>query len=518
MKIIERRGFAIWLKSIVALMALGLPAYAQHMPRMVLCLNIDQMREDYLQELSPLLSKGGFNTILSNGTSFRNIKFPYLRNNRALAITSIFTGSDPIVSGISYPTFFDVITHRQVSTFLDNNYNGIYVNEGKSPTAIQRSTFIDILKSESSQNIVVNSVASYSDAAIISAGHRANGAFWIDDNIGSWGTSSYYKGIPEYIAQYNRGKDGLNNKLVEGRLAWKPLSNKSADYLQSIGLPSYDFEYKFNSKNIYAYKRSRLVNDEVTELATKIIENTHSEMSVLSITLDASVYPYSKGEGLNPEIADKYIGIDKNISQILNTVDKTIGLDNCLILLCSTGYFIYNREALEPKHNSLVFDTVRAEAIINMYLSALYGQGNWVSMLRDGSLSLNTRLIQEKRISLQDIQRLTARILKDMKGIDLAVSSDEIKQGLSFDERSASFVRGIYPSNEVDVYWTLKEGYTTSKKNVDVNVNRYATSVPALFVIMGQQQRLKSLPIKVNDSKDISKVISWVLRIRPPNG
>ena len=45
---------------------------------------------------------------------------------------------------------------------------------------------------------MVYAVAPMREAAVLTAGHAADAAIWIDDNTGRWTTSSYYGGLPSF--------------------------------------------------------------------------------------------------------------------------------------------------------------------------------------------------------------------------------------------------------------------------------------------------------------------------------
>jgi hypothetical protein len=58
-------------------------------------------------------------------------------------------------------------------------------------------------------------------AAIITAGHSADGAFWYDDRTGTWMSSTYYhrRSLPPWLMD-------LNAMLLPGQYLnqeWKPL-------------------------------------------------------------------------------------------------------------------------------------------------------------------------------------------------------------------------------------------------------------------------------------------------------
>lgn len=77
---------------------------------------------------------------------------------------------------------------------------------------IATSTVSDELKISTKGAALVYSVASDKDAAVISAGHAADGAFWLNDKNGQWTTSTYYsKGAQALVRTYNNSTNKLTN-------------------------------------------------------------------------------------------------------------------------------------------------------------------------------------------------------------------------------------------------------------------------------------------------------------------
>lgn len=515
----DKNDLLVVLRTLLLMMAFGVPLNAQNLPKLLVNITIDELREDYLEELKPILSKDGINKFLEEGRVFKGIEASHSNLNRASALSTIFTGSTPAQNSISFPRLYNFETSKTESVFFDRGVNAIYSRESLSPKALSRYGIADYLKASDRAYTLIYSVAANADAAIITGGHSANGAYWLDDSMLSWASSSYYGDMPWYISQYNRSKDGLNQRIIHKGEEWTISDKKILDHLRSRGFKSENFEYTYRTNKIHGYKTSRLANDEVAILAEKLIENAgfenKSTLSMLSIVFDASMVA-NKAIDLNAETADKYIGIDKNISSILRALDKKIGLKNCAISLITTPYFENNLVALKPKDNELIFDTDRAGTIINMYLTALYGQGNWVSVLEDGILSLNNKLINSKKISISEVEYKVVSILKDMSGIDIAISGTDLRSAHKLADREDFYAKGLARQKNVNIYWTLKQGYSTKTKNNNQNVNRDYIAIPSTLAILSDQKLLSSIPFEVKKDTDIAKVISWVMRIRPP--
>ncbi len=93
-------------------------------------------------------------------------------------------------------------------------YLGNYTKENYSPKNLFSSTIGDELKIASRRSDVY-SIAPDAESAILSAGHAANGAFWMDNTNGKWAPRRIIKGIPWYVDRYNNGPESW-------RHAWKP--------------------------------------------------------------------------------------------------------------------------------------------------------------------------------------------------------------------------------------------------------------------------------------------------------
>ena len=89
---------------------------------------------------------------------------------------------------------------------------GNYSQESVSPRALLTSTIGDELKTATENLSDVYAIAPTYEQAILSAGHAANAAFWIDDVTGRWATATYYKDAPSFFEKSN-ATFPLNNMI-----------------------------------------------------------------------------------------------------------------------------------------------------------------------------------------------------------------------------------------------------------------------------------------------------------------
>jgi hypothetical protein len=180
-------------------------------PKLIVGIVIDQMRWDYLYRYYNLYQPGGgFKRLLIGGFSCENTMIPYIPSFTACGHTSIYTGSVPAIDGITGNDWWDFDVSKLVYCVADDSVKTVGSNttEGKmSPRRMLVTTIGDELRLATNFRSKVIGIALKDRAAILPAGHSANGAFWYDDSTGNWITSSYYMNdLPKWVKDLNSKK------------------------------------------------------------------------------------------------------------------------------------------------------------------------------------------------------------------------------------------------------------------------------------------------------------------------
>lgn len=517
----EQRSVKRIFTSLVALLVLQIQAGAQPLPKLVVCITVDQLRGDLLDELSPYMGSDGINRLLKGGLVYTKVKYPYMPNNAAAATASIFTGTNPEIHGITSPKAYDRTAKSIKDIFRDDNFVGNYTRDNLSPKPLMVNTLGDQLK-VADKSCRVYSIAPDYGEAISAGGYAADGAFWIDDRIGSWASSNYYEKMPAYIDRYNRSAEGPNKRLSS--VKWTPTGT---DRFSSPYFSGKKITYSFNTNNVPDYKRSALVNKEISDLANLFIGNAGFETSnvpnLLTLNYYAGNYPKSVNGDYSPEIVDTYLKLDQSIASVLNQIDKKIGLRNCIVTFTGTGYYnpakSSGTSAEKLKHS---ISLKRCKTLINLFLSASYGSGEWVSDCFDGNIFLNRKLIDQKRISLSDIQNKVCELLYDLDGVSGAYPSLLFNSGSALTRDVLKWKLGSHPKYRPDVYIRLAPGWifedSTLQESVESSGNSYQTfnAVQTPFIIYGLNIEPRVLEGKTVYAGDIAPTIASILRIRPP--
>ena len=225
-----------------------MPQAMQSAPRLVVNITIDQLRTDYLEAFAPLYGEGGFKMLYSRGMVFTNVSYPFTPIDRASAITAIVTGTTPYYNSIVGAKWLDKKSLRPVFCVDDSKYSGYLTQDCSSPKNISTSTLGDELKMATGGAAIVYSVAPFRDAAVLSAGHAADGALWIDGDNGFWCSSNYYfKATPSWIQAFNN----INHAKIESN-DWEPINSLtgSFSFFMSGGTQK-PFKHKFDGDRRY---------------------------------------------------------------------------------------------------------------------------------------------------------------------------------------------------------------------------------------------------------------------------
>ena len=156
-------------------------------PKLVVNITIDQLRSDFLEAYAPLYGPDGFKKLIEQGQVYENASYPLIQTDRASAISTILTGAVPYYHSIVGQQWVNRETLRPQYCTDDIRQNGI-----PSPTHLAVSTLGDEMKVASGAQALIFAIAPFADAAILSAGHAADGALWMDEQTGQWTSSQYY--------------------------------------------------------------------------------------------------------------------------------------------------------------------------------------------------------------------------------------------------------------------------------------------------------------------------------------
>jgi hypothetical protein len=515
------RGY--WLSSLIAVLAIASmeASAASKQPRLVVNITIDQLRSDYLDAFMPLYGNDGFKRLFSEGRVYTRAEYPFATIDRASSIAALTTGTVPYDNGIVGQQWVNRNTLRPINCVADATVRGLQTDESLSPAKLMVSTLGDELKIATDGKALVYSIAPYSDAAILSAGHAADGAFWINDKTGDWCGSSYYSAsLPSWVQMCN-SYQGLRSRIES--VTWQPYNDLVGNfsYFPSKGVTK-PFKHTFKTTRKYtSYKYSGCVNEEVTRAVMQCLSSTPMGVDgvtdMLNVTYYAGSFDNQPVDAYPVELQDTYVRLDNEIGKLLSTVERKVGRENVLVVVTSTGYV---REDVSENISKFRvptgdFNITQSASLLNIYLSALYGNGRYVETVYGSEIYLNQKLMEEKKINVADLLERSQDLLQRMSGVKDVYTSERLTLGAW--TPGISKIRNSYnPKCSGDIRimvspgWRLVNGDTHESKQIRESF----VGFPLFF--WGNEVKAEQIdtPVTVDC---IAPTVSQSIRIRAPN-
>jgi len=492
-------------------------------PKLVVGIVVDQLRTDYIDFLKTRFGETGFNLLIKKGLYLKNVDFESKDLDLANSTAIIYTGNYAPASGISSEKVYDPSSKHPLPVLHDAQTLGNFTNETYSPAALRLSTISDELAIDGVGLGTIYSIAPDAMQSILMAGHAGSSAFWISDENGKWATTTYYKEVPQVISNRNY-RHPLSERL--DTMVWIP-STPLDDY---NGVPAqkkyFPFRHSFPKKSAdryEKYKKSALVNTEITDVAIDYLKNLQlgqrgDVIDMLNIGYTAAPFCDTPDSDKRIELQDSYIRLDGQLQRLFVAVNEYVGLDNTLIFLASTGYYD-DSAAEDPRYRIPTgsFSMKRAVSLLNAYLSAKHGNDQYVDGSFRNMIYLDRKTLERHDLDLGEVRRDSRDFLVKMSGVTDVKSLSDIVGETTPELRRLS--RSIDPKTCGDLRLEFAPGWTV---NDDVRLPLTKWEVregnPATpCFLMGPGVPAGTITTPVNATA-IAPTVCSVMRIRSPNG
>lgn len=485
-------------------------------PRLVVGIVVDQLSTEHIEQLQNLFGQKGFRTFMGKGVYLRDVDYGTRRLDANSGAAALLTGSTPSTTGVPSAMVYDETLSTMRPPLATPAPSGALSNDSFTPEQLRLTTIADEFAIANDGKAVIYSVAADPQQAVILAGHAADGAVWLNNTSGHWATSSYYGKLPQAVGSTN-SRSSMAHRI--DTIDWRPLPAVAAAH------PGENFRYRFARNDRDVYRKVALTpaaNSAVTDVAVSLISQLPTTPgSTGMVNIGYTLAPYRYGEGkLEAETDDAYLRLDAQLGRILDAVDRYCGAGNAVIWLSGTGYS--QSAAIEDKKYRLPggeFSPKRAMSLLNAYLVARHGNGEYVAAIRDGNVYLNTRSIEARNLDSSAIAEECREFLARMAGVDKTYTRRQILA--PGDEETRALNRAYDPKTGADVIITLMPGWTVVRDDSQSagshqrQLRDLPLASPAFIMAPGLAPRTISTPV---DAREIAPAISGILRIRPPNG
>ena len=441
--------------TLLSILGFNAETYAQvivQAPRLVVSITIDQLRTDYLETYAPLYSNDGLKRLLTDGKVFINGAYNFTPVDRASAIASLHTGTVPYYNGITAEEWLDKQTLRPQNCVRDQQI-------GYSPQFLGTSTISDELKMATHGVAKVFSFAPTADAAILSAGHAADGAAWISN--GKWATTTYYRPINQWLSGYTR-----------------------------LFLPGTDVNKAVTDAALKCLEQAGVGNDDKTDL--------------LSLT-------YEAGRQM-----ESYVELDRQMALLLNGIERQIARDRVLFVITGTSSREEEEESNQERYRipTGTFYINRTANLLNMYLGAIFGSTKYVEFCHKNHIYFNHQLLRQKNIHLGDICSRSQEFLLQLSGVRNVYTANQL---LTSDSYLLESIRNGFNVEKCgDLIIDIAPGWKLiNEDTLEKSISRSA-HVPFPIIIYGAGTKAERIQTPVTVDR-IAPAVARAIRIRAPN-
>lgn len=427
-------------------------------PRLVVDITIDQLRNDLLEQYAQMYSPDGIRKLAAQGVVYESAGYSFSPIDPASAIASLSTGTFPHYNNIIGSSWLNRSTLRPTSCVEDPKYVA-------SPSQLSVSTISDELKIATKGAALVYGLAENKESAILSSGHAADGAFW-KGNGNQWTTSAYYpQESRRWIESYQR------------------VTSSDA--------------------------RMADVNEQICQLALECVRNhamgRDAVPDFLAVTLSGS-------NGKPTE--EYYLSLDRTLANLIAQIEGEVGKDNVLFIVTSTGY--ENEEQTDYSHYKVPTGTFyinRTANLMNIYLSAIYGHGRYVDGCFKNQIFLNHQVIDQKQLSLDNMLNRSQEFLLQNDGVKDVYTSTQLQRGGG---DIAKLHNGYSSDNAGDIIIGINPGWQLKNEITGENFTfrMGLVSFPIVFYGAGLPSQRITKPVTVDR---IAPTVAKAIRIRAPN-
>ena len=339
---------------LLLLVVAATPAQAQVHPRdapvdLILQITVDMLKGEMPFRQYPHLD-GGIRYLMDNGVAYRNAHLQHSTTFTAVGHAVIATGAAAAQHGLAGNDWADRRTGERIYCVADPDAQPLIeaTSLGTSPRNLTASTFGDEIVLSSGEKSRVFSVSVKDRGAIIPGG-RLGKAFWYDSNSGRFFTSDwYYDVLPEWVIRFN---DSPRPERYQGR-EWT-LEDAPNTYIfahqderqEERGYANLGtrFPHRYDPPIYTQYfggLRFSPAGDELTlDFALALIDNEsvgqRGHTDVLAVSFSALDYVGHAFGTFSLEYEDQVRQVDRIIGELLDVIDKRIGLERTLVVLTS---------------------------------------------------------------------------------------------------------------------------------------------------------------------------------------
>ncbi|HLA60447.1 MAG TPA: alkaline phosphatase PafA [Puia sp.] len=506
-------------------------------PKLVVGIVVDQMRWDYLYRYYGMYGNGGFKRMLNEGFSCENTYINYLPSVTAIGHSCIFTGSVPSISGIAGNDWTEQLTGAHVYCTDDSTVQSVGVSaspDGKmSPRNLLVTTITDELRIATQFQSRVVGISLKDRAAILPAGHTANAAYWMDDETGSFISSTYYMNkLPDAVVKFNKEKN-IEKYLQRGWNTLYPIEtyiasdadNKSFEgKFPGESAPVFPHDIKTAYAKSHGIFRSTPFGNSLTfDFAKTILDAYQLGQGPATdfLTVNCASTDYA-GHLFGPnsiEVEDVYLRLDQDLASFFTELDSKIGKGNWLVFLTAdhgaANAVGYSQEKRIPSDFFVSNDII---AGLTQLIQQKFGISNAIRSGGNYQINFDLQKIVAANADFEGIKKLSVDYLKKLPSVAYAVDMEKIPDASIPEPIRTMIINGYNFKRSGQIQVVFQPAWLESWARTGTTHgtwNPYDTHIPLIFLGWDIHPGATANLVHMTD---IAPTLATLLHIQAPNG
>jgi arylsulfatase A-like enzyme len=532
-----------------------------HRPRLVLLIVVDQFRYDYLERFGDLFGPRGIKRLMREGAFWANANFDHVPTKTAPGHAAIMTGAPPAATGMVGNEWIDRESAKKVTSVGDDSVKAIGGGPNESaysPRLLMASTVGDELRLATNDRAKVIGISEKPRAAILPAGRRANGAYWLSSDNDTFVSSDYYfPQLPGWVSEFNRTRPA--DKYFGAK--WERLLPES-EYLKRAGPDAPPWEDIGNAKgetnafphtitggaqrpdrDFYdALDHSPFLNELLVAFSKQAITNEQlgrdSDTDLLTLSLSGNDHVGHRFGPYSQEVMDVTLRVDRDIAALLDFVDARVGLRNTTVIFTAdhgvsplpehaaalglggariTFAIVLNaiREAISARYNR---DHKSPDPTAD-YILKYDDNGKTRSGIINGNVYFDLAALQRDGVNLGEIEEVAGEAALTVRGIARYFTRSQLQQGAvsATDSIARRVLHGFYPGRSGDVI-IVQEPFKYFGDSADPanHGTPYSYDAHVPMIIMGAAFR-RGRYMQAATPTDIAPTLAGVLGVEAPS-
>jgi predicted AlkP superfamily pyrophosphatase or phosphodiesterase len=522
--------------SLVAQTKTAAAAVELKQPKLVVGVVVDQMRQDYIYRYWNKFGNGGFKKLISEGYFYKNTHYNYVPTYTGPGHASIYTGTSPATHGIISNDWY-VKEKGELTYCTDDETVKPVGTESKaglmSPKNLLVTTLGDELKLNTNQRAKVFAVSLKDRSSILPAGHSADGAFWFDGSNGRFISSTHYmNALPAWLNDFN-DLQLAKQYLSKGWNTLFPISGytesiadknnyEAAPNKKDTAVFPYDYKAQLAKNNYEIIKATPYGNTITKDMALACLKaeglGKGYQTDMLCISFSSTDYVGHSYGPRSVEVEDVYLRLDKDLEELIKTLDATVGKGNYVMFLTADhGACDVPAHLKDMKIPGGYINEDELAKTVKTFCQNQFGDSLVLSLINQ-QLFLNESKMSSMKLNRTAVEQALVNYLLTIKGVAEAYTSEVL--------RNNDFAEGTFKH-------LIQKGYNHVRSgNVAFSYNpawmeyhnkgtthgasySYDTHVPLLFYGAGIP---KGNTVRKVHVVDIAPTISMMLHMPFPNG